>query len=139
VLAHPEAVASYSLRATLDPERHTVLGDGTLRWKNASRVPQRELYVHLYLNGFKSKKSLFLRTPMVRDLFLEFLRREFPWTLPGYLELFPRPGSAPREYREGLERLAERLARAAGFTARSRDERVRDEAPKRSRQLSLIW
>ncbi|MCC6555360.1 MAG: M1 family metallopeptidase [Polyangiaceae bacterium] len=64
VLDRPEAVASYSLRATLDPEKHTVVGEGTLRWKNASRVPQRELYVHLYLNGFKSRKSLFLRTPM---------------------------------------------------------------------------
>jgi len=83
--------------------------------------------------------ALFLRTPTVRDFFLDFLRQEFPWALPRYLELFPRPGSAPREYRDGIEQLAERLAREAGFTARSRDARVRDEAPPRSRQLSLVW
>ena len=32
-----------------------------------------------------------------------------------------------------------RLAREAGFTARSREARVRDEAPARPRQLSLVW
>ena len=83
--------------------------------------------------------ALFLRTPMVRDFFLDFLRQEFPWALARYLELFPRPGSAPREYREGVERLVARLAREAGFTSRSREERVRDEAPPRLRQLSLVW
>jgi DNA repair photolyase len=84
-------------------------------------------------------QALFLRTPMVRDFFLDFLRQELPWALPRYLELFPRPGSAPREYREGVERLVERLARETGFAARSREARVRDEAPPRSRQLSLVW
>lgn len=63
-LAHAEPVASYTLRATLDPEQHTVVGEGTLRWKNASRIEQRELYVHLYLNGFKSRRTVFVRTPI---------------------------------------------------------------------------
>ena len=62
--ARAEPIASYTLRATLDPDQHTVVGEGTLRWKNASRVPQRELYVHLYLNGFKGRRTVFLRTPI---------------------------------------------------------------------------
>jgi len=84
-------------------------------------------------------QALFLRTPTARDFFLDFLRREFPWALPRYLELFPRPGSAPPEVREGIERRVAALAREAGFTARSREARVRDEAPARPRQLSLVW
>ena len=84
-------------------------------------------------------QALFLRTPTARDFFLDFVRREFPWALPRYLELFPRPGSAPPGVRDGIERLVESLAREAGFAARSREARVRDEAPARPRQLSLIW
>jgi DNA repair photolyase len=84
-------------------------------------------------------QALFLRTPTARDFFLDFVRREFPWALPRYLELFPRPGSAPPGVRDGVERLVTALAREAGFTARSREARVRDEASARPRQLSLVW
>lgn len=83
--------------------------------------------------------ALFLRTPMVWSFFLRFIEAEFPWALARYRALYPRPGSAPREYREAIEQRVEALARQAGFPARSRDERVRDEAPPRSRQLSLAW
>ncbi len=82
---------------------------------------------------------LFLRTAAVRNFFLGFLRREFPWALPRYLELFPRPGSAPREVRSAVEALVARLAGEVGFSARTRDARVRDEAPPRPRQLALAW
>jgi DNA repair photolyase len=79
------------------------------------------------------------REAIAQPLFLEFLEREFPWAVPRYRELYPEPGNAPRAYREGMERLVARLAREAGFSARSRDERVRDEASARPRQLSLVW
>jgi DNA repair photolyase len=82
---------------------------------------------------------LFLRTPMVRDFFLRFVEQEFPWALGRYRQLYPRPGPAAREYREAIERQVEAVARAIGFPARSRDERIRDEAPPRRRQLSLVW
>jgi DNA repair photolyase len=84
-------------------------------------------------------QALFLRTPMTWGFFLRFIEQEFPWALPRYRELYPRPDSAPREYRDAVERRVESLAREVGFTARSRDERVRDEAPARPRQLSLVW
>jgi DNA repair photolyase len=82
---------------------------------------------------------LFLRTPAVRDHFLQWLRREFPWAVRRYLELYPRPGSAPSDVRQAIERLVARLAREAGFAARSRAARVQDEAPARPRQISLVW
>ena len=84
-------------------------------------------------------QPLFLRTPSVWSFFLGFVEREFPWALPRYREFYPRPGSAPREYREEVERRVDRIARHAGFPARSREARVRDEAPARSAQLSLEW
>lgn len=62
--ARADPIASYTLRATLDPAQHTMRGEGTLVWRNASRAPQRELFVHLYLNGFKSPRTAFLRAPV---------------------------------------------------------------------------
>ena len=61
---HPEAVASYTLRASLDPAKHTLHGEGHITWKNASRAPVSELWEHLYLNGFKNEKTLFQRVPL---------------------------------------------------------------------------
>ena len=61
---HPEAVAGYTLRASLDPAKHTLHGEGRIVWKNASRAPVSELWVHLYMNGFKNDKTLFQRVPI---------------------------------------------------------------------------
>lgn len=61
MLAHADDVASYTLKVSLDPAAHTLHGEGSIRWRNASRVAQRELFVHLYLNAFKNDRTLFLR------------------------------------------------------------------------------
>ncbi len=61
---HADPVASYVLRATLDPVAHTVHGDGTLTWRNTSNAPVHEIWLHLYLNAFKNERSVFLRTPL---------------------------------------------------------------------------
>ena len=84
-------------------------------------------------------QALFLRTPMTWSLFMSFVEQEFPWALPRYREMFPQPGSAPREYRDEVERRVAAVARQVGFPARTREERVKAEAPARPRQLSLTW
>ncbi|MBI4703517.1 MAG: M1 family metallopeptidase [Deltaproteobacteria bacterium] len=64
-LAHAAAavpVASYELHASLDPASHVLEGRGTIRWRNGSRTPQSELFLHVYLNAFKNDRSLFLRS-----------------------------------------------------------------------------
>ena len=61
--AHAERVASYTLVARLDPKAHEVEATGTIRWTNTSRVPQQELWLHLYLNAFKNERTLYMRTP----------------------------------------------------------------------------
>jgi hypothetical protein len=59
--AAADPVASYSLRATVDDAKHTVDGEGKILWRNTSRVPQREIWLHLYLNGFRSERTVFMR------------------------------------------------------------------------------
>lgn len=61
--AHADPVASYTLRASLDPTAHMLHGEGQIVWRNASRVPQKELFVHLYLNAFKNESTYFMRFP----------------------------------------------------------------------------
>jgi hypothetical protein len=65
-LKTPESVpkvASYTLSARLDEANHAVAGEGTLTWRNTSRVPVGELYFHLYLNAFEHAQTLFNRSP----------------------------------------------------------------------------
>lgn len=61
---HPERVVTYTLRASLDPQKHTVHGEGTIAWRNASAKPVSELWLHLYLNAFKNQRSTFMREPV---------------------------------------------------------------------------
>jgi hypothetical protein len=55
-------VANYTLHARLDTQHHTVNGDGSLRWRNTSRGPVRDVWFHLYLNGFADEQSLFAQS-----------------------------------------------------------------------------
>jgi hypothetical protein len=56
-----QRVASYDLKATLDPVAHTVEGSEHLRWLNRSDRPIKSLYFHLYLNGFEGEGSTFMK------------------------------------------------------------------------------
>jgi hypothetical protein len=59
--AHADDIADYTLRARLDPDAHTVHGEGTITWRNTSTRPAREIWLHLYLNAFKNERSAFFR------------------------------------------------------------------------------
>jgi len=56
-------VASYTIEAKLDAERHYITAHETIRFVNRSSVALNELWFHLYLNAFKNDKTLFLRSP----------------------------------------------------------------------------
>jgi hypothetical protein len=58
---HAEDVVDYRLTARLDPDAHTVHGEGRIVWRNMSRQPVQDLWLHLYLNAFKNDQSVFLR------------------------------------------------------------------------------
>jgi len=64
IAQHADEVASYTLRAKLDPNAHTVHGEGTITWRNASSKSVSELWMHLYLNAFKNQSSVFMRAPI---------------------------------------------------------------------------
>lgn len=84
-------------------------------------------------------QALFLRTEMTWRFFLDFVREEFPWAERRYRALYPRPGNAPAAYRQEIDRRVARLSAEVGFPSRTREERVRAEAPARPRQLALSW
>lgn len=54
-------VASYQLRAALDPAAHTVTGTGTITFTNRSKAPLPDLWLHLYLNAFENTGTRFMR------------------------------------------------------------------------------
>jgi hypothetical protein len=60
---HADPVASYTLRASLDTAKHEITGKGSIVFRNAAKAPVNELYVHLYLNGFKNDRTVFGRFP----------------------------------------------------------------------------
>lgn len=95
----PPRVASYTLLARLDPQTHEVHGEGTLRFTNASATPATDLYFHLYLNAFRSDRTLFLRSPHTRS------RSGYGLGEPGSVEV--RRLTAPRY---GAQNLWERAA-----------------------------
>lgn len=53
----------YTLRAALDPATHHIAGTGTIELRNTSRAPLDHVFVHLYLNGFESDRTVFQRGP----------------------------------------------------------------------------
>jgi Peptidase family M1 domain len=61
LVEHADDIVDYTLRARLDPAAHYLHGEGTIRWRNASARPVRELWLHLYLNAFKNERSAFFR------------------------------------------------------------------------------
>jgi DNA repair photolyase len=84
-------------------------------------------------------QALFLRTEITWRFFLDFVREEYPWAARRYRALYPRPGNAPASYRDEIELRVARLSAEVGFASRTREERVRNEAPARPRQLALTW
>jgi DNA repair photolyase len=104
-------------------------------------APLRDLLVAARAAGAREaiSQTLFLRSEMTWRFFLAFVTREFPWARARYRALYPAPGNAPRAYRDEVDRRVARLAAEVGFPTRTRDDRVRVEAPARPRQLSLVW
>jgi hypothetical protein len=55
-------VASYTMDVRLEPSHRALEGMATVRWVNSSARPVTELWWHLYMNGFASARSLFMRS-----------------------------------------------------------------------------
>ncbi len=81
-----DRVASYQIKARLDPKKHTLDASEKLLWKNRSAVQIHSVYLHLYLNAFESTGSTFMREKgktSLRGLGPEELKKQ-EW---GYQEL----------------------------------------------------
>lgn len=57
----PRASHSVSIDARVDPSRHEVVGETTIRFTNTSRVALGELVFHRYLEAFRDEHSVFAR------------------------------------------------------------------------------
>ena len=53
--------ANYDIDVRLDPAAHTIAGRETIRWRNISANPTRELQFHLYWNAWRNAESTWLR------------------------------------------------------------------------------
>ena len=53
--------ASYSIEAELDTENRTIQGKQVVQWRNTSEQPTRELWFHLYWNGWRDSRSTWMR------------------------------------------------------------------------------
>lgn len=53
--------ASYQFVATLDPEAHTISGNGRIVWRNITKAPARDLRFHLYWNAWRDANSTWMR------------------------------------------------------------------------------
>lgn len=53
----------YELRVALDPVTHRLVGEGTIDLVNVARSAIDHVWVHLYLNGFESERTVFQRGP----------------------------------------------------------------------------
>lgn len=54
-----DEVVSYRIKATLDPDAHTVDATEHMTWRNRSQRPVDKVYFHLYLNAFENPGSTF--------------------------------------------------------------------------------
>ena len=70
--------ASYTIDAVLNPDAHVVTGRAVVQWRNPSRTPADELYIHLYLNAFANNRTS-LMTGMRDDAETFLERYSNPW------------------------------------------------------------
>ncbi|MBI5480629.1 MAG: M1 family metallopeptidase [Deltaproteobacteria bacterium] len=53
--------ADYTIHVEVDPRRHTLSGQETITWRNPTGAATAELWLHLYLNGFKHGRTSLMR------------------------------------------------------------------------------
>lgn len=59
--APPPPIASYTFDVTYDPESRVIRGQETARYTNRTETPLPDLVFHLYLNAFRSEKTLWMQ------------------------------------------------------------------------------
>ncbi len=58
--------ANYTIEVSLDPEAKTLTGSQTLSWTNIQDQPTRELWFHLYWNGWRNDRSTWMTDDRIR-------------------------------------------------------------------------
>src|SRR3954471_20136357 len=71
--------ASYSIDATLDPDRHAITGREVLTWRNTSDRALSEFPFHLYWNAFRNNRSTSAKGDGARSAPDEAKEGQEPW------------------------------------------------------------
>ena len=58
--------ASYTIDVSLDPETRLLAGTQVLTWRNIQERPTRELWFHLYWNGWRNNRSTWMVEDAIR-------------------------------------------------------------------------
>ncbi len=102
-----EPVASYTLRAKLDPDRHVVAGEGEIRFVNRSRRALDRVWVHLYMNAFESPDTIFRRVPATGMRGEDIVRApgsievsRMRWVEAGGVDVWPADAHTPEDPRD---------------------------------------
>lgn len=61
VYAQAQEIASYRISVRLDADRKTLQGSENVHFLNATSIPTREIYLHLYPNAFRGPDSTFMK------------------------------------------------------------------------------
>lgn len=61
-----QRLANYTIQVRLNPVEKTLEGREAIEWRNAQKLPARELRFHLYYNAWKNNKSTWLREDGLR-------------------------------------------------------------------------
>ncbi|MBI4463059.1 MAG: M1 family metallopeptidase [Acidobacteria bacterium] len=59
-------IANYTIEVRLNPQEKRLEGKEIVEWRNAMRVPTRELWFHLYYNAWKNNQSTWMREDSLR-------------------------------------------------------------------------
>ncbi len=65
-LARPPKIASYEIRARLEPQERTLTGSEVLTWTNVQQAATSELQLHLYYNAWRNSRSSWMKAAALR-------------------------------------------------------------------------
>ena len=133
--------ANYDIDVRLDHEARTLTGRETIRWRNISANPTRELQFHLYWNAWRNRESTWLRERRLAGNFTA--PRDDAWSSMDVTRLRARTsdGAAGRDWAE-LTQWQRFLAPDDGNTA---DRTVMaatlpwDVQPNETIEIELDW
>jgi Peptidase family M1 domain len=101
--------ANYVLAVKLDPATRILEGRQTVTWRNIQSAPTRELWFHLYYNGWRNSRSTWMLEDRLRrrlDPAEKIRPEDWSWQEVTRVELLPGAGQPGAELTNRVEHVA---------------------------------